>query len=191
MKKRLLSLLLTLVLLLGLCPTTAQAKKFTDDPVNDEPYVFTDKDNAVLDNDVFTRINAVTDSIQKPRAELMEQDYIDKLPEVIEAIKTSDTYVEGTLMQHGVVLIWETTVGMPCCFDPYMEAKLNGSKEEIGTDDPFSEYLSLEALAEKAAKAETEGLPAQADPFGTKAVSNYPSSKEVALIQPYWGKQRQ
>ena len=186
MKKRLLSLLLTLVLLLGLCPTTAQAKKFTDDPVNDEPYVFTDKDDAVLDNDVFARIDAVTDSIQKSGAELTEQDYINKLPEVIEAIKTSDTYVEGTLMQHGVVLIWETTVGMPCCFDPYMEAKLNGSAEETGTEDPFSEFLSLESLTEKAAKAENDGLPAQADPFGTKAVSNYPSSKEVALIQPYW-----
>ena len=165
MKKRVLSLLLTLVLLLGLSPASAQAKKLTDDPVNDKPYVFTDKDDAVLDNDVFARIDAVTDSIHKPGAVPTEQDYIDKLPEVIEAIKTSDTYKDGTLMKNGEFLVWETTVGMPCCFSPYMEAKLNGCTVE--EDVPALSY------EEKAANE-------------LQAAANYPSSTKLALILPYW-----
>ena len=125
--KKLLSLLLVLVMVLGLFPTFAAAVDEQKDPPEAEksPYVFTEEDNELLDRDVFAKIDAV--KAEKASAmggmqKLNEQDYIAILPEVIEAIKASDTYVEGSLQQNGNFLVWMTTNGMPCCYDPRMEA---------------------------------------------------------------------
>ena len=105
--KRILSLLLTLALVLGLLPGNAQAAGIvkSKDKLN-AGKVYTEAENALLENDVFAAISAVT--AQSDTAQVMggvsqmtEADYITILPEVIEAIENSETYAAGTLQQNG------------------------------------------------------------------------------------------
>ncbi|MBR4700758.1 MAG: S-layer homology domain-containing protein, partial [Oscillospiraceae bacterium] len=172
--KKLLSLLLVLVMVLGLFPTFAAAVDEQKDPPEAEksPYVFTEEDNELLDRDVFAKIDAV--KAEKASAmggmqKLNEQDYIAILPEVIEAIKASDTYVEGSLQQNGNFLVWMTTNGMPCCYDPRMEAELHNT-----VNDPTPEEIAR-------IEADAESLLQYYESRG-----GVPTSTNIGLIQPYW-----
>ena len=184
--KRLISFVLTLLLILGLAPDSVYAKKFTAS--TDEPYVYTAEDRAVLDREVFSRINDVIETARKrigsedelngakghSRAVLTEDDYVALIPEIIATVKSSDIYVEGSLQENGCFLSWETTLGMPCCFDPWLEAQLDAEGFRK-TMNPGEEVMSAEkALPDKSPAAEIKG--------GT----HYSTSKEIALIMPFW-----
>lgn len=171
---RILALSLLLLLLVGVLPAPAGASSVeehtTDRP--DSVYVFTEADNAVLEQDVFSDIQAVkADAAAKlgGAGHMTEQDYINLVPQVVEAIKRSDTYVPGTLQQNGYFLVWETTVGMPCCYDPRMEAELHNVDNE-----PTPEEI---AEAEKQAQAILDDI----TPY-----KGGPTSVKIGLIQPYW-----
>lgn len=99
---------------------------------------------------------------------LAEQDYVDMLPEIIEVIENSETYVEGTLQQNGCFLVWETTTGIPCCFDPSEEAVTNNPEAEYEEDDGSD----LEELIEQM----------QSAPVMAKA----PDNMEIGLVMPYY-----
>ena len=132
--KRLLSLLLTLVMILGLTALDANAAGGKADAKLDEAHVYTEAENALLENDVFALISSVqADAAQTMGGigSLTEADYISLIPSVIEAIKSSETYVEGSLQQNGNFLVWQTTTGIPCCYDPRMEAELHGASEAL------------------------------------------------------------
>jgi hypothetical protein len=109
--KKLIALVLVFAMLLslGILPASAEPIPVSEEK---EPYVFTEADNAILDEDVFARIDAVKTAAADQKdgiSSLTEQDYINLVPDVIQAVKASETYVPGTLQQNGFFLVWETT----------------------------------------------------------------------------------
>ena len=90
--RRLLALLIAVVMVVGLLPAAvfAETPKETDaaQPIR----VFTEADNAILDNDVFAKINTVKAEAAAACGgvgHMTEADYIAAVPQVIEAIKSS------------------------------------------------------------------------------------------------------
>ena len=166
--KRLTSLILALLLLLmtGMLPV-ASAVSMNHADVKPEAYVFTEADNAAIETDVFASISQIEQSSAQTKGgigHLKEQDYIKMLPQVIEAIESSETYKKGTLQQNGSFLVWQTTVGIPCCFDPRMEAELQGYNVNM-TDAEIEEENRQNEMAVRG---------------GT------PTSTKIGIIQPYW-----
>ena len=99
------ALLLTLVMILGAMGIDAGAAGNKADARIDDAHVFTEAENALLENDVFALISSVqADAAQTMGGigSLTEANYISMFPSVIEAIKSSETYVEGTLQQNGI-----------------------------------------------------------------------------------------
>ena len=167
--RKLFAVLLVMVLVLGLFPTFAAAQTTTAKRV----HVFTALENAALDTDVFAKIELAKANAAQPMggvARLQEADYVNMIPQVIDAIKSSKTYVPGTLQQNGNFLVWETTVGIPCCYDPRMEAELHNTENEPSAE----EIARIEAQAEAMVQdfSQTRG--------------GSPSSTKIGLIQPYW-----
>ena len=175
--KRLLAILLTTIMLLSLAPTA-----FAADPgkisgsANASVHVFTKAENAAVENDVFAKIEAVKDSAARPMGgigKMTEADYISIIPQVVKAITGSSTYVRGSLQRNGNFLVWQTTAGIPCCYDPRMEAKLHNTD-----DDP----TPVEIAAHQAeADALLESVRGAAELNGGNATST-----KIGLIQPYW-----
>ena len=167
--RKLFAVLLVMVLVLGLFPTFAAAETTSAKRV----HVFTALENAALDTDVFAKIELAKANAAQPMggvAKLQEADYVNMIPQVIDAIKSSKTYVPGTLQQNGNFLVWETTVGIPCCYDPRMEAELHNTENEPSAE----EIARIEAQAEAMVQdfSQTRG--------------GSPSSTKIGLIQPYW-----
>ena len=129
--KCVMSLLLAVALLFGLLPEQAYAAgKKGSSSGKEAVHLYTEEENALLENDVFAKINeleANTAQTMGGQANLAESDYIAMIPDVIAAIKSSETYVAGSLQQNGSFLVWQTTTGIPCCYDPRMEAKLHSA----------------------------------------------------------------
>ncbi|MBQ7601354.1 MAG: InlB B-repeat-containing protein [Lachnospiraceae bacterium] len=175
--KRLLSLLLTFVMILGLSGITANAAGNKADARIDGAHVYTEAENALLENDVFASISSLrSDAAQAAGglSRLTEADYIRMVPDVISAIKSSATYVEGSLQQNGNFLVWQTTTGIPCCYDPRMEAKLHGASAPISDE----ELMAIDR--------ETKELEARLGSLTADLNGGAPSSVEIGLIQPYW-----
>lgn len=184
--RRFFSIILTLVLILGLVPASVRAREPL--PRKDELYVYTAADRAKLDTFMFSGISEVVESARKrigaadelnangdpSRTVLTEADYIALIPEVIEAVKSSEIYAEGSLQQNGVFLIWETTLGMPCCFDPRLEAELDNDGFRTSLVPGEETMSAWEILPDEEPKAEI------------MAGIHYSASKEIALITPYW-----
>ena len=172
--KRLIALLVTLVMVLGLFPTAAFAETPAGSDSSEEVHVFTAEDNAILDEDVFARIEAVKSETSRTSGvsigTMTEADYVAMLPQVIEAVESSETYVPGTLQQNGSFLVWQTTVGMPCCFSPRMEAELHNTQNDPSPEQAAQIEAEAEALLELVS-----------EPMGGGAIS-----PDIGLIQPYW-----
>jgi len=168
--KRLFALLLVLAMVTGLLPTMAAAGGRAKISARNDR-VFTDLDNAILDNDVFAKISEVESSAAVRMggvSAMTEEDYIRIIPQVIEAIESSATYVPGTLQQNGCFLVWETTTGMPCCYDPRTEAMFNQDGVR-----PDADQIAAATELENAANA-----------MAVRGGS--PNSTKIGLIQPYW-----
>ena len=115
--KRWIALILTLAMVLsfGILPAAAETPK--EVPTEAAPYVYTEADNAAIEDDVFAGIEQIRQAsaeIKGGVSHLTEQDYIALIPQVIKKIENSSTYVPGSLQQNGNFLVWETTVGIPC-----------------------------------------------------------------------------
>ena len=170
--KRLFALLLVLAMVVGLLPTMAAARgtaRISGQAELDRP--ITEEDNEILDNDVFAMIENVKTSAARRAggvSAMTEEDYIRIIPQVIEAIESSETYVPGTLQQNGCFLVWETTTGMPCCYDPRTEAMFNQDGVR-----PDADQIAAAAELENAANA-------------AAVRGGSPSSTRIGLIQPYW-----
>ena len=173
--KKLLALLLTLVMLLSLVPTLAFAAGSSKESKSNaqKVHVYTEAENAKLDNDVFASIQSVKDTVATKAggvSKLTEADYVSMIPNVVKAIQSSKTYVKGSLQRNGNFLVWQTTVGIPCCYDPRMEAELHNTQ-----NDPTPEEIArIEADAASLLK-EYNNLR-----------GGSPSSTKIGLIQPYW-----
>ena len=169
--KRIFALLLCAVLVLTMFPVSAFAARTE---LEEEPlYVYTEADNALLDNDVFAAIETVKADAAEACGgvgKMTEQDYIDLVPQVLEAVKASATYVPGTLQANGNFLVWETTVGIPCCYDPRMEAELHNTE-----NDPDPARIA-------AAEAQAEAILQSVD----EICGGGPYTLDIGLIQPYW-----
>lgn len=167
---RLLLLILIAALLVPILPTGAAG---TEEPERGSVRVFTEEDAAILQDDVFAGIEAVKSSraaacggIEK----LTEGDYASMIPQVRAAVEASETYVPGSLLQNGSFLVWETTLGLPCCYDPRLEAEIHSG-------------AGMTAPAESACQAlPPEELLSQV-PVGR---SGTPTSMLAGLIQPFW-----
>ena len=170
--KRLLALLLTAALLAGVFPGAFAAEQNGVKP-SEAVYVYTEADNTLLEQDVFARIDSLkTDAAMACGgiAHMTEQDYIALVPQVVRAVETSDTYVPGTLRQNGYFLVWETTVGIPCCYDPRMEAELHNTDNDPTPEEAAAVEAEAQALLELADELQGGG----------------PYSPKIGLIQPYW-----
>ena len=179
--KRFWALLLTAVLLLTAFPVAVGAQG-AQGSEKDAPRVFTQADDRLLADDVFAKIDAVTAPSSggakknaPKRAPQTEAEFAALVPQVIGAVESSETYVEGTLSNNGGVLTWETTVGMPCTYNPRLEAKLHGAGEEPTAE----ERAALETMAEELkAQASAKKASARRGPGA--------DSMKIGLIQPYW-----
>ena len=178
--KRFLSVILTAILLITAFPSAFGAQTPDGGEAN-EPRVFTQADNELLEDDVFAKIEAVTAASSggakkaPGRAPQTEEDFAALVPQVTEAIESSDTYVEGTLRDNGGVLTWETTVGMPCTYNPRMEAKLHGA----GGKPTAEELSALEKMTEEfKEQSSVRKAPALRGPGA--------GSMKIGLIQPFW-----
>ena len=201
--KKLISLLLAALLVLGMVPAaaaagpaqepvsapapeqqpegeeifTSNAPEASDRP--DDAYVYTDEDYALIEADVFARIDGVKAEAARTmggEGKMTEQDYTDLIPSVITAIESSDTYVTGSLQQNGGLLIWQTTAGIPCCYSPRMEAKHHNTDREPDPAELAQEEEFLARADELLAQLEDAE-----DTRGGK-----PTSVKIGLIQPYW-----
>ena len=174
--KRLFAILLTLIMLMSLVPTVFADGRVVSSGRANLARVYTEAENAIIERDVFAKIAEVEQAAAQPMgglSSLTEADYIGMLPQVIKAIENSDTYEPGTLQQNGSFLVWQTTTGIPCCFDPRMEAELHNT-----TNDPSEEEIA-------AAEADAEALRAQLE-SAAQLNGGTPNSIEIGLIQPYW-----
>ena len=169
------SILLTLAMVIGLLPVTASAAG-PERNIASLVHEYTDEENAAIEEDVFARIEAVKGEVAQTMggvSRMTEADYINLIPAVIGAIESSETYVEGSLQQNGNFLVWETTVGIPCCYDPRMEAELHNTM-----NDPSPEEV-------EAAEAEAREIAAMLQEAAGLNGGNA-TSIEIGLIQPYW-----
>ncbi len=167
---KLFAVLLTAVMLLGIAPTMAFGADAgtTDRDGGKTVHVYTAEEHALLDDGVFSEIQTIKDAAAATMggaAKMTEADFIALIPQVIDTIECSDTYVPGTLQRNGNFLVWETTVGIPCCYDPRMEAKL--AQNAIPGADP-------EALADTVVTS-----------FANRG--GWPGSMDIAVFQPYYG----
>ena len=178
--KRLISVLLAMVMVLGLLPLTSFAWE-RESNLDRRTRVYTEEENAAIEEDVFAKISAVTAEASRPMggtSRLTEADYISLLPQVIEAIESSDTYLEGSLQQNGNFLVWQTESGIPCCYDPRMEEKLHNTTNAPGAQ----EIMAIEDDAQSLVlSADLSSLNPALDVNGGS-----PSSTNIGLIQPYW-----
>ncbi len=134
---------LSLVMIACMFPASAMAEGGEPEGKEFDP----EKIEKVLDDDVFADIDIVKKEYaakfrQGDTSALTDQDYIDMVPEVIKVIKNSETYAEGTLQENGYFLVWETTTGMPCCYSPSMEARLNGNDPDIKSEVEFNTFVN-------------------------------------------------
>ena len=175
--KRLFALLLVLAMVMSVLPA-AFAEGASISGRGDASRVYTEADNAILDNDVFAKIADVTAGAASRMggiSRMTEANYIALVPQVVEAIESSETYVPGTLQQNGNFLVWMTTTGMPCCYDPRMEAELHNT-----ADAPSAAEIA-KAEAEAKALLESFNTGRQTNTRGGSA-----NSTKIGLIQPYW-----
>ncbi len=171
--RRLLALLIAVVMVVGLLPAAVFAETPKETGAAQPIHVFTEADNAILDNDVFAKINTVKAEAAAACGgigHMTEADYVAAVPQVIEAIESSETYVPGTLLQNGNFLVWETTVGMPCCYDPRMEAELHNTDNEPTPADIAKAEAQAQAILESVQPVRGGG----------------PTATDIGLIQPYW-----
>ena len=171
---RILSLLLALLLVVTLLPAGSFAADGQADETAEVPYVFTEEDSALIDNDVFAMITDVeAEEIHPTRGNPpTPDDYAAILPQVIEAVEASDIYVEGSLVRNGDFIWWRASNGMACAFSPYMEAIDHGWQDPERMADE-EDLAALDALIEKL-ESETN-----------TRIGSSPSTK-VALIQSFW-----
>ncbi|MBO4211604.1 MAG: S-layer homology domain-containing protein, partial [Oscillospiraceae bacterium] len=137
-------------------------------------HVFTEAENAAIETDVFSKINQIEQTASRTMGgfqQMTEADYIRMVPQVVEAIQSSSTYQEGSLQQNGNFLVWQTKIGIPCCFDPRMEALRHNGKTQTAAE-PAS-VLRREAA---------QGAPLFQDPV----CGGWPDASEIGLIQPFW-----
>ena len=170
--KRLFALMLVLAMILGVMPTGFAAGTGRDGSADAARPLAANADE-ILEKDVFALIAEVEASAARPmggQSRMTEADYKAIVPEVVQAIESSATYVPGTLQQNGSFLVWETTTGMPCCYDPRMEAELHNT-----VNDPSPAEI---ARAEEEAQALVETF------YNTRGGSA--GSTKIGLIQPYW-----
>ena len=171
--KRLTILILSFAVLFGVLSTPSKASARTG-----AVHVYTEEENAVLENDVFAKISLVQAETAQPMggiSSMTEADYVNMVPDVIEAIESSETYVPGTLQQNGNFLVWQTTTGIPCCYDPRMEAELHGAAGGPSQDEIAAIAADAELLS-----ARLQNAAADLNASGSS------TSIEIGLIQPYW-----
>ncbi len=151
MKKwsKLLAALLAAILSLTMFPVLSLAADGqTPQEISPESY-------DALDRDVWARIEALEQKeVQKSTKAADYAALLDKLERII---KTSSTYVSGSLKRNGDSLTWMTDTGVACRYSPRLRAKAAGMQ----------------------APAKTKALPAD--------YTNTTTSDGVTLIGPFYG----
>ena len=120
--KRILSLVLVLAMILSVMPTVlAEGSRVSGEANAAKP--ISARANEIVEADVFAAIAELEAEAAHPmggQSRMTEADYVNLVPQVKRVIMNSETYVPGTLQANGNFLVWQTTVGIPCCYDPRM-----------------------------------------------------------------------
>lgn len=151
--RRTLAMLLILVMAAGMLPV-AYAQETAGSA--EEPVVLTDEDYASADA-VFAQIEKMEDA---PAVKNMDQTRI--TDQAIELVKTSDSYVEGSLNRNGDSFTWMTDDGVRCLYNSKNRDRISRN-ENAGVVAPSGIYN---------------------EPVATKG--GWPSSNQVYLIGPYY-----
>ncbi len=149
--KRLLSLFLVLALMVPVVPATTAAGH--PENVNE----LTAEDYASADA-VFAQIQAMEEAPAKKNASQAE-----KVNAAAALVKSSDSYVAGSLERNGDSFTWWTEDGVRCIYSPYMNQK---RENMVAPEDATPGGIYNEPAA-------TRG--------------GWPTGKEVYLIGPYYG----
>ncbi len=163
--KKLLAFLLTAAMAVSLLPTTLAAGQTEAvaafEPMGTvakaEPEVLTQEDYAAIDA-LFAEIEA---NEAKPAMKNSPQEK--KTDAAYNMILASGNYVEGSIERKGNVIVWDTTEGISCIYDPQMlEKKAN----MVAPEEPLADG-------------------AYNEPAATKGGS--PAGTQVYLVGPYYG----
>lgn len=175
--KNLFTAFISFVIVVGFLSTFTNASPTPEADRHEPEYIYTNEDYDILYNDIFAKINSIKEKKSKllhGSKELNEQDYTNLIPQVIKAVQNSETYINGTLQQNNNFLVWETTVGIPCCYSPRMEAEKQNTKNTFDSTSKdrttFKNDIS-ELLLGK---------------YKDTTIRNGPTSLNIGLIQPYW-----
>ena len=170
--KRIFAVLLVLAMILSVMPTAfAESHRISGEGSAARP--ISARANEIIEADVFAAIAELEAMASKPmggQSRMTEADYVALVPQVKTVIENSATYVPGTLQANGNFLVWETTEGLPCCYDPRMEAELHNT-----VNDPTEEEV---ARVEAEAQALVE--------IYEHVNGGSAGSTKIGLIQPYW-----
>ena len=151
--KRVLALLLTLVMVIGLLPTIALAAEEKEPESTDEVVeVVTPEHEAELQADVFDDISTLLSGLNKRYSSLKREDFYEAADDVKEIVLASDTYVENSLVENGSGFYWQTTTGITCGYFPeheydmaVMRANNASSETRNATASACTNYVSSAA----------------------------------------------
>ena len=112
--KRLLAFLLTLAMVCGVLPTIA----FAEEPTEASAELITAEDDALVQSDILDDIDAYFTASAKRDSERTLEDYVAATDDVKALVMSSDTYMEGSIVERGDGFFWQTDTGITCGYFP-------------------------------------------------------------------------
>ena len=119
---KILALLLSVVMIIGMLPTVAFAQEPETEPEIVE--VVTPEHEAELQADVLGGIGDYLDGLNKRGSSIEKEDFYEATESIKEIVLRSATYVKGSLVEHGSGFYWQTTTGITCGYFPEHEYKM-------------------------------------------------------------------
>ena len=167
--RRILALLMTLVMILGLTPTFAAAGPASGaaEKTNETRQTEAEPIPMGSSDEVWEAIAALEEEkIVRVRGRAASADaYAALVDEIIALVEASDSFREGSIERHGDFFYWVTTDGQVNGYSPRLRAQMH----ESGDPDADPEaYAGVETVS-----------------FADKGGG--PASKNVAVFQPYYG----
>ncbi len=157
--KKLISLLLAAVMLLGMFPTAGASE-----PEEAKELTTEQSDEMWAEIEAFEEKTLEKRGINEaPTAAT----YAAMTDEVIELVTSSSSYKKGTLEQHGDFFFWETEDGMPNAYSPSLRARMHEGYIPDADPEDFSETIT--------------------DSYEDRASFNGNNSLKVAVFQPFYG----
>ena len=126
----------------------------------DSPTPLTEEDYLTADL-MWEGVNATEERMQSKKATPRQT-----TEAIVAEVTSSPYYAQDSLIRRGEQIFWETTDGIPCGYSPRLSETLRNATASEGYDPATAETVLTTSFA---------------------ARSGFPGSKDVFLIQPYYG----